>query len=82
MDPLLPLYRYRAAGQLAEIRAGDLAFRTGEAALLLAQHGRRLSAGTLEKLTRRTEGWAAGLPAAAAIAAYVPRASARHVPPE
>ena len=31
MDPLLPLHRYRLAGQLTEIRAGDLAFNAGEA---------------------------------------------------
>ena len=30
MDPLLPLHRYRAAGELAEIRAGDLAFSVAE----------------------------------------------------
>ena len=39
MDPLLPLHRYRLAGQLTEIRASDLAFSTDEAGLLLAQHG-------------------------------------------
>jgi LuxR family transcriptional regulator, maltose regulon positive regulatory protein len=65
MDPLLPLHRYRLAGELAEIRAGDLAFSTGEAGLLLAQHGGTLSADSLECLTRRTEGWAAGLRLAA-----------------
>jgi LuxR family transcriptional regulator, maltose regulon positive regulatory protein len=30
MDPLLPLYRYRLAGELTEIRAGDLAFTVAE----------------------------------------------------
>ena len=64
-DPLLPLHRYRLAGELAEIRAGDLAFSTAEAGLLMAQHGCTLSAGSLECLTRRTEGWAAGLRLAA-----------------
>src|SRR5215475_16104446 len=64
-DPLLPLHRYRLAGELAEIRAGDLAFSTAEAGLLMAQHGCTLSAGSLEGLTRRTEGWAAGLRLAA-----------------
>src|SRR5215470_11253535 len=34
-DPLLPLHRYRLAGELTEIRAGDLAFSTAEAGLLL-----------------------------------------------
>ncbi len=56
MDPLLPLHRYRLAGQLTEIRASDLAFSTAEASLLLAQHGCTLSADSLECLTRRTEG--------------------------
>jgi LuxR family transcriptional regulator, maltose regulon positive regulatory protein len=64
-DPLLPLHRYRLAGELAEIRASDLAFSTAEAGLLLARHGSTLSAGSLECLTRRTEGWAAGLRLAA-----------------
>jgi LuxR family transcriptional regulator, maltose regulon positive regulatory protein len=65
MDPLLPLHRYRVAGELAEIRASDLAFSTAEAGLLLAQHGGTLSADALECLVRRTEGWAAGLRLAA-----------------
>jgi LuxR family maltose regulon positive regulatory protein len=65
MDPLLPLHRYRVAGQLAEIGASDLAFTVAEAGLLLARHGVTLTAGALERLTRRTEGWAAGLRLAA-----------------
>ena len=44
MDPLLPLHRYRLAGQLAEIRASDLAFSAAEASLLLAEHGGTLTA--------------------------------------
>lgn len=65
MDPLLPLYRYRLAGELAEIRVGDLAFTAAEAGLLLAQHGIPLPADSLEYLTQRTEGWAAGIRLAA-----------------
>ena len=65
MDPLLPLHRYRLAGQLTEIRAGDLAFSVDEAGALLAQHGGMLTADSLESLTQRTEGWAAGLRLAA-----------------
>ena len=65
MDPLLPLHRYRLTGQLAEIRARDLAFSVAEAGLLLAQHGSSLTADWLEGLTHRTEGWAAGLRLAA-----------------
>jgi LuxR family transcriptional regulator, maltose regulon positive regulatory protein len=70
-DPLLPLLRYWLAGELAEIRAGDLAFSAAEAGLLLAQHGCRLSAGLFECLMGQTEGWAAGLRLAAmAMAAH------------
>jgi LuxR family maltose regulon positive regulatory protein len=65
MDPLLPLHRYRLAGQLTEIRASDLAFSLDEAGLLLDQHGGLLTADALESLNRRTEGWAAGLRLAA-----------------
>ena len=65
VDPLLPLHRYRLASELTEIRASDLAFSITEAGLLMAQHGSKLSAGSLECLTRRTEGWAAGIRLAA-----------------
>ena len=65
VDPMLPLYRYRLAGHLAEIRASDLAFSITEAGLLLAQHGSTLTPDSLESLTQRTEGWAAGLRLAA-----------------
>ena len=65
MDPLLPLHRYRVAGQLTEIRAGDLAFSMDEAGLLLARHGCTLTPDMVERLTVRTEGWAAGLRLAA-----------------
>ena len=61
----LPLHRYRLAGELTEIRASDLAFTVAEAGLLVARHGNKLSAHSLECLTRRTEGWAAGLRLAA-----------------
>ncbi len=65
IDPLLPLHRYRLTGELTEIRAGDLAFTTAEACLLLAQHGIGLSAESLDLLTQRAEGWAAILRLAA-----------------
>ena len=64
-DPLLPLHRYRLAGELAEIGTRDLTFSTAEARLLLARHSSALSADSLERLIRRTEGWAAGLRLAA-----------------
>ena len=65
MDPLLRLHRYRLAGQLTEIGGSDLAFSVAEAGLLMARHGCTLSADSLACLTRRTEGWAAGLRLAA-----------------
>ena len=61
----LPLHRYRLAGELTEIRARDLAFTVAETGLLLARHGSTLTADSLVRLTRRTEGWAAGLRMAA-----------------
>ncbi len=65
MDPLLPLHRYRLAGELTEVRADDLAFSVPESGALLAHHGITLSAAALECLTGRTEGWAAGVRLAA-----------------
>lgn len=64
-DPVLPLHRYRLTGELTEIRAEDLAFSVSEADLLLAQHGITLAPELLATLTRRGEGWAAGLRLAA-----------------
>ena len=65
MDPLLPLHRYRLAGELTEVRADDLAFSIPESGALLAHHGITLSAAALKCLTGRTEGWAAGVRLAA-----------------
>ena len=65
VDPRLPLHRHRLAGELAEIRAGDLAFTMPEAARLMAQHGLELPPGTVELIANRVEGWAAGLRLAA-----------------
>ncbi len=64
MDPL-PLHRYRLAGELTELRASDLAFTVAESGELLARHGITLPPDSLQCLTRRTEGWAAGLRLAA-----------------
>jgi LuxR family transcriptional regulator, maltose regulon positive regulatory protein len=65
LDPLLPLHRYRLSGELLEIRADDLAFTIAETSLLMGQQGIRLSSESLEYLTERTEGWAAGIRLAA-----------------
>jgi len=60
-DPTLRLGRLRAAGQLSEIRADDLAFDVREASALLTSDGFRLSTDSMWELMRRTEGWPAGL---------------------
>jgi LuxR family maltose regulon positive regulatory protein len=65
MDPLLPLHRYRLAGELTEVRADRLAFTVTESAQLMAQHRVSLPDPDLERLTRHTEGWAAGIRLAA-----------------
>src|SRR5271163_4284224 len=65
MDPLLPLHRYRLAGELTEVRADDLAFSVPESALLMARQGITLCADGLERIVSRTEGWAAGVRLAA-----------------
>lgn len=60
-EPLLPLHRYRAAGEVTDIRSADLAFRPEETAELLERHGMHLSDDGTRALTERTAGWAAGL---------------------
>ena len=65
-DPQLPLARYRARGQLTELRAADLRFTPGETAELLNQvTGLGLSGENIAALETRTEGWVAGLQLAA-----------------
>jgi LuxR family transcriptional regulator, maltose regulon positive regulatory protein len=64
-DPMLPLHQYRLAGELTEIRAGELAFSVPEAGLLMARHGVTLPDEPLRLLTKLCEGWAAGLRMAA-----------------
>ena len=61
-DPLLPLARLRASGDLAEVRTDDLRFGASEADRLLNDVlGLDLAHADVELLHRRTEGWAAGL---------------------
>jgi LuxR family maltose regulon positive regulatory protein len=61
-DPPLPLSRFRARGQLAEIRAADLRFNIAEAGTFLTEVlGLGLDAYEIARLHERTEGWAAGL---------------------
>jgi LuxR family transcriptional regulator, maltose regulon positive regulatory protein len=60
-DPMLPLHRYRMAGEMFELRAADLAATPAEARAILEAHGVNLTPGAFEVLTSRTEGWIAGL---------------------
>ena len=60
-DPALRLGRMRAAGQLSEIRAEELAFNAQEASSLLVADGIQLSSDAVRELIHRTEGWPAGL---------------------
>jgi LuxR family transcriptional regulator, maltose regulon positive regulatory protein len=65
-DPSLPLPRYRARGQLIEVRAADLRFTPEEAGAFLNQlMNLNLSAENISALETRTEGWIAGLQLAA-----------------
>ncbi|WP_308159459.1 LuxR C-terminal-related transcriptional regulator [Arthrobacter sp. ISL-65] len=61
-DPVLPLARLRARGELVEIRAADLRFTTDEAAdYLNGIMGIALPARDVSVLEGRTEGWIAAL---------------------
>ncbi len=65
-DPPLPLARFRARGQLTELRATDLRFTSSEAAAFLNDvMGLRISMDDIAALEARTEGWIAGLQLAA-----------------
>jgi LuxR family maltose regulon positive regulatory protein len=60
-DPGLRLGRLRATGQLAEVRAAELAFTADEASTMLAVEHVQLADASVQDLVQRTEGWAAGL---------------------
>ena len=65
-DPSLPLARWRARGQLTELRAAALRFTPAEAAAFLNDvMGLHLEASDIARLSERTEGWIAGLQLAA-----------------
>ena len=66
VDPQLPVSRWRGRGWLAEVRQRDLALTLPETAELFTALGEhRLAASDVERLWRRTEGWAGGLRLAA-----------------
>lgn len=65
-DPPVPLPRWRARGELTEIRDRDLRFTTAEAVSFLnAGMGLALTTAQIEKLRNKTEGWISGLQLAA-----------------
>jgi LuxR family maltose regulon positive regulatory protein len=65
-DPALPLGRLRGRGELVEIRAADLRFTPGEAAVYLNEAmGLDLAERDVAALEGRTEGWIAALQLAA-----------------
>ncbi|HEY8791135.1 MAG TPA: AAA family ATPase [Actinopolymorphaceae bacterium] len=60
--PAFNLSRLRVAGDLLEVDAGDLRFRSWEVEQLFGSvYGEPLPPEELAQLSRRTEGWAAGL---------------------
>ena len=66
VDPDLPLARWRARGELVEIRAADLRFTAEEThSFLNGVGGLDLSDPDVEALGQRTEGWIAALQLAA-----------------
>ena len=60
-EPALPLARWRAQGSVQEVGVADLRLDEQEAALLLEGAGVELDASEVSELTKRTEGWPAGL---------------------
>jgi LuxR family maltose regulon positive regulatory protein len=61
-DPPLPIARWRARGQIIELRAADLSFSEPEAERYLNQvMGLGLDPDSVRLLSERTEGWIAGL---------------------
>ena len=66
VDPALPVARWRARGDLAEVRADDLRFTVEEATAYLDQAmGLALTVEHVAALEARTEGWIAALQLAA-----------------
>jgi LuxR family transcriptional regulator, maltose regulon positive regulatory protein len=60
-EPTLPLGRLRAGRRLFELGPADLAFAPDEAEILLRGAGIELEPDEVRLITRRTEGWPAGL---------------------
>ncbi|HEX6249380.1 MAG TPA: LuxR C-terminal-related transcriptional regulator [Nocardioidaceae bacterium] len=61
-DPALPLHRLRLGGDLAEVRASDLAFDADAVISLAARtESLHLTPDQVETILERTEGWPAGV---------------------
>ena len=60
-DRVLPMGRLRAQGNCVELRTDDLNMTRAEASMLLGLAGVELAPEKALRLTRRTEGWPAGL---------------------
>jgi LuxR family maltose regulon positive regulatory protein len=60
-EPALPIGRLRAHRELVELRIGELAMTSAEAATLLRRAGLKLEAESVQTLVRGTEGWPAAL---------------------
>jgi LuxR family transcriptional regulator, maltose regulon positive regulatory protein len=60
-DRVLPIGRLRAHGSCVELRTDDLTMTRAEASMLLSLAGVELAPEEALRLTRRTEGWPAGL---------------------
>lgn len=60
-DRVLPIGRLRAHGNCVELRTDDLTMTRAEASMLLTLAGVELAPEAALRLTRRTEGWPAGL---------------------
>ena len=75
-DPNLPVGRWRAHGGLSELRAADLQLSHAEAASFLRDANVDLEPEDIERLTERTEGWAAGLSLASILLRHEPDAHA------
>ncbi len=65
LDPALRLHRLRMAGELCELRDGDLHFSLAESRDFLANFGVEIAADDAALLHQRSEGWAAALQMAA-----------------
>ena len=61
-DPPLPLHRWRARGQLLEVRADELRLSADDTAEMLTRElGRPVGEATVAAVLHATEGWAAGV---------------------